>query len=218
MVIKLVELLSDDTKKTELPGNLNWAGETGMPGMSRNAKLAVGQGASPGKQGGQKPWEIDLIGVVMDHNPKNQRKRIRKSSITLGDFIINDATIKKAQNISRDMGKKSEMAISSKNVNNKVKLGDTLKMKYPILKCFNEFSILEIDDFDDIDANEVIYGKTKVINKCKKYENKRKNKKKLKKKTANSDTVQQTQQHAGTMDGKCFTDNCTRRNIHRRKS
>merc|ERR1711947_26123 len=114
--IKLDKLLSDDTKKTKMPGNSNWAGESGMPGMSQNAKLSgwknvegivsqsaqygVGQGASPGKQGGQKPWETVLIrknsGVVIDYISKNQikRKTSRKSNLTLGDSIINNANMK----------------------------------------------------------------------------------------------------------------------------
>ena len=39
-MIKSGKLLGDDTKKTELPENLNWAGESGMSGMSQNAKIS----------------------------------------------------------------------------------------------------------------------------------------------------------------------------------
>ena len=186
----------------------------------------VGQGASPGKQGGQKPWETVLIrkssGVLIDHNSKNQikRKTSRKSSLTLGDSIINNANMKKAQNMPSNMGKTLAKPMSSKKLNDKVKLGEkNLKTKYSVLKCYNKFSVLEIDDIDDMDANEDIYDETKLINKPKKNKKKRKNNNKIKKKkTVNSKTFQQTQQHAWAMDGKCFTDNCSRKNTCRRKS
>ena len=202
-MIKSGKLLGDDTKKTELPENLNWAGESGMSGMSQNAKISglknvegivghtdqfgVGQGASPRKQGGQKPWEIDIIGkgsgVVKNHQ---------------------------AQKKPSDKWKKSAKEISSKKLTDKFLLGDKhLKTKYPILKCYNRFSVLEIDDVDDKDANEDVYDKTKAINKVKKNKKKRKNNKKFKnkknkKKASNSKAFQQTKELVWNMDGKCL--------------
>ena len=123
------ELLSDGPERAQLQGNSDRVGESGLSKMSLEAKLSggqnvqgvvghaaqfgFGQGASPGKQGGQKLGEHDLhekdTRVEKDHDSKNQIKRkiLKKPSLTLGDFICN-TNMKKPQNMPRNIGEKSE--------------------------------------------------------------------------------------------------------------
>ena len=115
--------ISDKVEKSQLPKISQEAWLSGFQNVGRvvdcTAQLGVGQGASPRQQGDQKPWEIDLIrkcfGVEMHHNSKNKikQKKWTKSSLTLGDFIVNNADIKKDLNISRNKGRKSEKTLNS---------------------------------------------------------------------------------------------------------